>query len=209
MPLLTLREITMLQIMQKITSKPSWDSKVFNEDIVDRWTAEALAMSSSSSSNADVSPRMMTNIIAELQHKAEEFKEMAYFTAYDLTTISDCALSDEFREELNEGVKVLEDVPDNLKDWHPGSDGKVLDLVHPSLFPLVYGRTRVLDNGERVALSDTVSFCGKGKVIPVPAHENEKKPNTYYGRWSLSRSVYSTKFQWLPSEVDISGSNAK
>ncbi|KAF9040865.1 hypothetical protein BJ165DRAFT_1350839 [Panaeolus papilionaceus] len=199
MPLLTLRERTMLQIMQHITSKPGWDTKVFNEEIIDRWTSEAM-----SNNNADVSSRMMTNIIEELRHKASEIKETNYFTAYDLTTISDNALSDTFREELNEAVKILEDVPDKLKDWHPGSDEKVLDLVHPSLFPLVYGRTRVLDNGEKVALADTVRICGEGKVIPVP-----KVQRTYHGRWSLSRSVYSTKFQWLPCEVDISGSNAK
>ncbi|KAF9040862.1 hypothetical protein BJ165DRAFT_1330584, partial [Panaeolus papilionaceus] len=202
--LLTTREITMLQIMQQITSKPGWDTKVFNEEIIGRWTSEAM-----SSDNADVTTRMMTNIVEELRHKADEFKKTSYFTAYDLTTIADSALSDTFREELNEAVKVLEDVPDKLKDWHPGSNERVLDLVHPSLFPLVYGRTRVLDNGEKVALGDTVRFCGKGEVVPVPAHENEKKGNAYYGRWSLSRSVYSTKFQWLPCEVDISGSAAK
>ncbi|KAF9040864.1 hypothetical protein BJ165DRAFT_1613435 [Panaeolus papilionaceus] len=185
MSLLTLRELTMLQIMQQITTKPNWDTKVFNEEIKTRWTDEALAVSNDN--GIDVSPRMMIYIVEELQHKANGFKETSYFTAYDLTTISDCALSDAFREELSEAV---------------------LDLVHPSLFPLVYGRTRVLDDGERVKLEDTVRFCGKGSVIPVPAHE-EIRANTYYGHWSLSRSVYSTKFQWLPCEVDISGNNAK
>lgn len=38
-------------------------------------------------------------------------------------------------------MAVLEDVPEDEKDWHPGSDGRVLDLVHPSLYPVVYGRT--------------------------------------------------------------------
>jgi hypothetical protein len=40
-------------------------------------------------------------------------------------------------------VRQLEDVPDNELDWHPGSNGKVLDLVHPSLYPIVFGRTLV------------------------------------------------------------------
>ena len=35
----------------------------------------------------------------------------------------------------------LEAVPDSEMDWHPGSDGLVLDLVHPALYPIVYGRT--------------------------------------------------------------------
>jgi hypothetical protein len=29
-------------------------------------------------------------------------------------------------------------VLDELKDWHPGSNGQVLDLVHPSLYPIIY-----------------------------------------------------------------------
>ena len=41
----------------------------------------------------------------------------------------------------------LGNVPDNHKDWHPGSNGKVLDLFHPSLYSLVYGRTKVLGTG--------------------------------------------------------------
>ena len=45
------------------------------------------------------------------------------------------------RDELIAVVAPLEDVPDSEKDWHPGSDGLVLDLVHPSLYPIVYGRT--------------------------------------------------------------------
>ena len=35
----------------------------------------------------------------------------------------------------------LESVPDSERDWHPGSDGFVLNLVHPGLYPIVYGRT--------------------------------------------------------------------
>lgn len=33
---------------------------------------------------------------------------------------------------MNE-VKQLEDVPEELKDWHPKPNRKVLNLVHPSL----------------------------------------------------------------------------
>lgn len=40
-------------------------------------------------------------------------------------------------------MRSLEDVHEGDKDWHPRSNGLVLDLVHPSLYPLVYGRTFV------------------------------------------------------------------
>ena len=49
--------------------------------------------------------------------------------------------------ELQATVAELEDVPDRHKDWHPGFNGQVLDLVDPSLYALVYGRTRGVGNG--------------------------------------------------------------
>lgn len=69
----------------------------------------------------------------------------------------------ELLERLKQAVAPLEDVPESQRDWHPGSDGKVLDLLHPSLFPLRYGLTRVLTEG-KVPLEECVSFTGKGEV---------------------------------------------
>lgn len=37
----TLREQRMLQFINQITDKPEWEVKVFDEDIVSRWRAEA------------------------------------------------------------------------------------------------------------------------------------------------------------------------
>ena len=60
-----------------------------------------------------------------------------------------CALSNAIREKPDQWwdiisvVSPLEDVPDAEKDRHSGSDNRVLDLVHPSLYPIVYGRTFV------------------------------------------------------------------
>lgn len=42
-------------------------------------------------------------------------------------------------QKLMKHVETMRNVPDNQKDWHPGSNEQVLDLVHPSMFPLRYG----------------------------------------------------------------------
>jgi hypothetical protein len=42
-------------------------------------------------------------------------------------------LPDELHNKLVNEVNKLSQVPDKDKDWHPGSDGQVLDLVHPSM----------------------------------------------------------------------------
>ncbi|HEY0937239.1 MAG TPA: DUF4246 family protein [Trebonia sp.] len=59
---------------------------------------------------------------------------------------SDALIDDELRSRLREAVRVLEDGPDAERDWHPGLDEQVLDLVHPSLFCLVPGLSRPDDS---------------------------------------------------------------
>ena len=74
-------------------------------------------------------------------------------------------------------VSPLENVPDGEKDWHPRSDNQVLDLVHPSLYSLVYNRTFVKD-----------PQTGKCEVSKPPDHQSY---------------TISQKFQWLPSDFAI------
>lgn len=60
--------------------------------------------------------------------------------AVDNTWQSDSLIDNQLRDEFMECVSYLEDVPDAEKDWHPGSENQVLDLVHPSLYCFVAGR---------------------------------------------------------------------
>jgi hypothetical protein len=129
---------------------------------------------------------------------------------------SDSAVSVELKTALQDAVKVFQDkVPERLKDWHPGSSEKVWDLVHPSLFPLIYGRTRVLANNETTTLEDCIERCGQGEIAEVPPEEQtvEARVNArrYYRRQAHfhPQKPFSAKFQWLPCEVDISSEEAK
>lgn len=63
--------------------------------------------------------------------------------AVDYTWQSDTLIDNKLRDELIDGVRELENVPENKKDWHPGSNNQVLDLVHPSLFCFVAGRVYI------------------------------------------------------------------
>lgn len=103
--------------------------------------------------------------------------------------ISDSNVDLETKAALRSGIALLEAVPENQKDWHPGSDGKVLDIVHPSLFPLMYGTSRYLKEG-RVTLESCLEHIAVGETILSPG------PLAPY-------SEYSVKHQWLPSEVSI------
>jgi len=77
-------------------------------------------------------------------------------------------------------VAPLENVPDPEKDWHPGSDGLVLDLVHPSLYQIVYSRTV-----GKILGSDTAAFL---------------EPPEFEG---IEAEFVSKRFQWLPSDFSV------
>ena len=126
---------------------------------------------------------------------------------------SDTAVSSELKQLLQEAVNKFEvGIPEKLKDWHPGSDDKVWDLVHPSLFPLIYGRSRVLENGETTTLHDCIQRCGQGRITNVPpAEEIDEASRDDHSSFSVDQVYhpFSNKFQWLPCEVDISGENTR
>lgn len=110
------------------------------------------------------------------------------------------------QEELKNAAAPLEDTPARHKGWHPGSNEQVLDLVHPSLFPLVYGTSRILPDS-LTTLSDLVERCGEGITVPIPLDEDTRlgspHPDTSLRRLILKKPL-SKKFQWLPCDVDIS-----
>lgn len=184
---LTVRELKMLALMDSVTDKPNWDQKVFDEKIVAKWRTEATA------ADPLMSDKTWDWCLAELRDKAHAFQKNGWVLACDSS--SRCAKSDllvnpELRAELLANVAPLLDAPEDKKDWHPGSDGKVLNLVHPSLFPLVYGKTRVLSKGGCVDLSNMFALSGQGEV--APAH-------------NLNSHFWSSRFQWLPCEVEFTG----
>ena len=67
------------------------------------------------------------------------------------------------------------------RDWHPGSD-LVYNLVHPSLYPIVYGRTM----GNALG-SDAVTILEPPKLC------------------SVDPRFVSKRFQWVPSDFSVSG----
>lgn len=116
---------------------------------------------------------------------------------------SDSIIPTQLKEALKAAVKPLEDVPEKERDWHPGSNGQVLDLVHPSLFPLMYGRSKIIPEGE-LGLADALSFTGATETMPSPSEEETREDMSSTGKY-LPLSLWSGKYQWLPAEVRFSG----
>ena len=147
--------------------------------------------------------------IKELRDKVEYYKAVKFVSILDceLAVVkSDEAVPETLQQALRQAVRVLEDVPDHQKDWHPGSDGKVLDLVHPSLFPLIYGVSRALPCGS-VPLDRCMRFCCAGEVVNSSFVENAHSTQVYGQRHSSLKEWGS--FQWLPSEVRFAADDGR
>ncbi len=201
---LTVREIAMLRLMDALTDKPEWTRKIFDEEISARWKKEAMA-----APDGMISEKAWDWVLAELRDRAVEFTSAKRVLSYDASSRvakTDSLVPHELQQELKQGVSALLAVPDESKDWHPGSDDKVLNLVHPSLFPLVYGRSEVLQEGGTVDLNNILASCGKGQVAPTQPGPEPPAPNLFLGQFNRFKEQYlSRRFQWLPAEVEFTG----
>ncbi|EGC40894.1 conserved hypothetical protein [Histoplasma capsulatum var. duboisii H88] len=193
-----IREFAMLHVMNTITDKPGWEKKIFSLDTTNKWREEAMAHR-----DMDVSDKMMDWVIDELQFKAGHFERSGQVLVYDAGVVkSDTAVSESLRNTLKAAAAHLEDIPDNEKDYHPFSDNQVLDLVHPSLFPVVYGQTRIITDGV-LGIHEGIARAGCGEIIKIPSEEELKALSTLGGWHGYLLNPYSQKFQWLPCDVEF------
>ncbi|KAJ2988973.1 hypothetical protein NUW58_g3705 [Xylaria curta] len=202
---LKLREVRMMEFMNQITDKPEWERKVFDEQIVNAWRGEAMgtqAQEMNLDGDVYMTEKMFDNCIEELRTKVPEYKDTGLISILDAeveVVKSDSAIPHSLENRLKAAAKPLEDVPAHKQDWHPGTDQKVLDLLHPSLFPMVYGTSRVLPYN-RVPLRGCVNFSGNGETYALP-----DKPTTSR---SLGEPSLLGGTQWLPSDIAWAPSGA-
>ncbi|KAI8922638.1 hypothetical protein BC831DRAFT_66906 [Entophlyctis helioformis] len=189
-PYLTVKERQYLELRAAILNKPLWWTKFTDPVIAAKWRDEAVEQG--------VTQRALSLLFSELAYLAEHEMRTVELASGDVvtvtpgaakcTTMSDDAIPESLRDALIRQVAVLEDVPDHKKDWHPGSHGKVLDLVHPSLYPLVIGRSLVLSRDRRA----TAICMPPWDVLSANEHTS----------CSLADNG-SNRFQWLPSEFRV------
>ncbi|KAH7337291.1 hypothetical protein B0J17DRAFT_769439 [Rhizoctonia solani] len=193
-PAKPLVELEMTRLSAELRRKPSWWTKCRDGTILSKWREEALAQTE----HMDASH--VEYVLKELDGYANLRDEAsgAEVSCYDRIWQSDTLIPTALKEQLICGVAKLEDVPETEKDWHPRSNGQVLDLVHPSLYPIVYGRTLSYPED-----SDDRSPTALQLRLEPPLWETRRRtPNDYF---------ISSRFQWLPTDFDVSedGKSAK
>lgn len=184
--------------MPSFTSATNW-IKVFDEGITARWAAEL------AHSGEEITPSMIEWIIQELRWKTQLYHKQGVVEAFDCGIVkSDSAIPKDLQRALKQAIIPLENVPEDQKDYHPDSDGKVINLVHPSLFPVVFGRTHVLPD-RLIDLNDCLGSMGLGVPLLVTPDRQIKRIPSLEERFSKYRYIVSPHYQWLPCDVEISG----
>ncbi|KAK6527476.1 hypothetical protein TWF694_004464 [Orbilia ellipsospora] len=181
---LTFREQYLRNFSQAIRNKPNWTEKILDRALVAKWLREAQAQDRISSWrkvmtwNRDDINFVYDELVNKYKPYVEKLREdpAAAGLEPDMDCVwrSDSLVDEGLRKELIDAVATLENVPDEQKDWHPGSFKQVLDLVHPSLWPVIYGRS--------ISLTD-------GKPIKLPDDALD--------------DAFSDKYCWLPSEFEV------
>jgi hypothetical protein len=245
LPLLV-RELAMMDVMDKITDKPDWHKKVFDDSIVSKWQKEALAIpdeelyklaTSGKSMNDKLTPTndipndilneqtfetvsmyfyselvviadICRKCVQELRSKAKYFEQTGIIPIIDACASiakSDTIVTKELHEALCIAFDKLRADQQSSPDWHPNSSEMVQDLVHPSMYPLVYGRTRVFEE-ECVGVEDAIRvWAGKGAVIRKESSRIDE--DKQIRRWDrslddqLPPEYWSENYQWLPANV--------
>ncbi|KAG8894567.1 hypothetical protein FRC01_012890, partial [Tulasnella sp. 417] len=177
---LTLVDLRMIELSYALRSKPSWWTKINNLVIRSRWRAEALEHEIQGDKLKEAEVDWVLEELEDYTKMRDEntgIQPSCHVRIWE----SDKLISQDLNLQLKSAAALLENIPEEEKDWHPRSNNQVLDLVHPSLFCAVYGRTQYWEssNGDR-----------RLETLRAPKGDME--------RWA-----YSTEFSWIPTDFQL------
>ncbi|TFK89593.1 hypothetical protein K466DRAFT_584455 [Polyporus arcularius HHB13444] len=209
---ITLVELRMHILSGLIRQKPRWWEKVLDDELVAKWRAEMVENDRVArekewdDSGEDVYgarrwPRdaltdaQLDYVFAELKHVAGERDEKTGIHATSVPWVyqSFSLVPTNLKNALLRCVAALEDVPEEEKDWHPGSNRQVLDLVHPSLYCFRLGKSLVLT-------ADEHRLPGKDPLSSYSLQQYLDDRDDY----DMNSTAFSEDFQWLPTVFEVS-----
>ncbi|KAF3202961.1 hypothetical protein TWF679_010600 [Orbilia oligospora] len=230
---LTFLDQTLRNFSTAIRKKPNWQKKIMDRKIMAKWIQEAAVQDSQRFGYSDPmvivwdawTIEFVDKELKAYKNYIEELRASGSCIEPDIDAVwrADGLIDEELRQQLIDAVAVLENVPEEKKDWHPGTNNMVLDLVHPSLWPVIYGRsvdtdgktinrpfkTRIpgnyfhsydedSENEDSNYSSDDFGDGYHAYNVDIDSRVVEpSRANRYMNGWSK-------KFCWLPSEFEVS-----
>lgn len=166
-----------------------------------QWRTEALA-----DPRVDITPNMVDWVIDELKYKAKIYARCKVLSLYNGDVVkSDIAVPDALRSRLKEASTALENVTD-LEPYVVPTIGKQLDIIPVTLFPLVYGRSRILPDST-IGIDDALLATRAGEIIPQPQDIGFTREDIAWrvaARADIHIQPYSADFQLLPCDLRFS-----
>ncbi|KAJ2255392.1 hypothetical protein GGI13_001643 [Coemansia sp. RSA 455] len=205
----TLAERRMRQMSSNIRSKADWMETIDDADTRAGWAAEYKAKELTDVEFAYVMNELA--YYASLHPPGSNIR----FSAADGVWFSDTLIDDKTTSELKDYAAILEGMPDRQRDWYPKDRSRVLNLIDPSLYPLIYSRSKLCrqtSTSPQAALSleDAGEFPGSLDEWRKALHVGEDGESVYYlPIWDWQYGTYaSDKFSWLPSEFRVDDNGA-
>ncbi|KAJ2461535.1 hypothetical protein GGF42_000124 [Coemansia sp. RSA 2424] len=194
----------MRQMSSAIRGKPDWIETLKDAETCAVWAAEAKAKGLT-----DVEFRY---VLDELEYYSSLHPpgSNSRLSAADGVWLSGSLIDLETTNRLKEYAAILERTPNRQKDWHPDDRSRLLNLIDPSLFPLIYSRSKLCRQpcvSPQAALSPGApgEFPGSGtKWYGVLRGSDYYIPplNPFYFQCA------SDKSSWLPSEFRVDDNGA-
>ncbi|CAK7909162.1 hypothetical protein CAAN1_25S00782 [[Candida] anglica] len=195
-PMKCLDEWSIIEMSKLIRSKIDWKTKYKNETIVNKWKAEFKSQFTSKTRPID---ELIEYVFQELawyeyvEHNFNGFEESGFVIGSDDKIVySDSAIPDDIKTELRANVESFAKAEFGDKpDYHPGSNNQVIDLVHPSLYPLQYGITPKIVKYEKKNHQEKEP---EEQVIIAEFSDDIGKVKQHVEDWAVSKN-----YQWLPA----------
>ncbi|KAI0323563.1 hypothetical protein GY45DRAFT_602048, partial [Cubamyces sp. BRFM 1775] len=210
----TLVELRMRTLSGLIRSKPNWWTKVNDADIVAKWQQEMVDQDRATVDQLwggeerfehgrgekqwprdPITDAQLAYIFDQLRYEAGRYDEVTGIFASAVPNVyeSRSLIPDDLKASLISAVSDLESVPEDQKDWHPGSNKQVLDLVHPSLYCLRIGQSHIRSKDDSGA-----------EPVHVLTEEEYKTKRPDFEKFAEYPYFISEDYQWLPTDFSVS-----
>ncbi|KAJ2580924.1 hypothetical protein GGH95_002335, partial [Coemansia sp. RSA 1836] len=199
----------MRHMSSTIRAEPDWMEALKDAETCAVWATEAKAKELT-----DVEFRYVLDELAYYS-SLHPLGSNARLSAADGVWFSDSLIDLETTNELKEYAAILASAPDHQRDWYPDGESRMLNLIDPSLFPLIYSRSKLCRQSSMSvqpslmakapgAFSGSIDKWRKalnGTDSNMPSYHIPTFP-------SCDNNCVSRGFSWLPSEFRVSENGA-
>lgn len=206
----------MIRLLNEFTDLQDWPSKVsrfppvsrltmltrrqaFDATYMENWRRQVM------STGEDISEKMVDWICDELKFKARLYQRTGTVSVFNGDVIkADKRAFVSIVENIRRATENLEKIAAPIELYHKVAvEDRERSFMHPSLFPLVFGRSRILRD-RVIGVDEAIDSIGQGEVLRHPENPGISRKDMSWAiasRADVDVRPFSSRFQWLPTDV--------